>query len=234
MFVYVINLSCSDRKRNYLLPETSPPNTKPAAKSLTRREPTQERAKARVERILVSASEMIAETGSDTVRMTEVAARAGIPIGSLYQYFPDKAAILRLLAVRFMERVQASLIEGLKDIASADEALARIDAIVEGYYATFINEPVVRDVWSGTQSDKVLQALDIEDSRENGRLVASALKHLVPEADHARFDAGCFLLMQMAGAAIRLAIAVEREEGDLLVEEFRRLTRSELSHYLRA
>tara|TARA_R110002124_G_scaffold216964_1_gene382769 strand:- start:643 stop:1248 length:606 start_codon:yes stop_codon:yes gene_type:complete len=201
---------------------------------MTRREPTQERAKARVERILVSASELIAETGSDTVRMTEVAARAGIPIGSLYQYFPDKGAILRLLAMRFMERVRTSLAEGLKDIASADEALARIDAILEGYYETFINEPVVRDVWSGTQSDKALQALDIEDSRENGRLVAAALKHLVPEEKHARFDAACFLLMQIAGAAVRLAIAVERAEGDLLVAEFRRLTRNELASFLKA
>ena len=207
--------------------------TQEAAKTMTRREPTQERAKARVERILASASELIAETGSDAVRMTEVAARAGIPIGSLYQYFPDKGAILRLLAVRFMERVRASLAEGLKDIATADEALARIDAIVEGYYATFINEPVVRDVWSGTQSDKALQALDIDDSRENGRLVAASLRHLVPESDHARFDAACFLLMQIAGAAVRLAIAVERAEGDLLVAEFRRLTRNELTSFLK-
>ena len=212
----------------------SPASDTPDGKTMTRREPTQERAKARVERILVSASELIAETGSDTVRMTEVAARAGIPIGSLYQYFPDKGAILRLLAMRFMERVRVSLAEGLKDIASADEALARIDAILEGYYETFINEPVVRDVWSGTQSDKALQALDIEDSRENGQLVAAALKHLVPEEKHARFDAACFLLMQIAGAAVRLAIAVERAEGDLLVAEFRRLTRNELASFLKA
>ncbi len=211
-------------------PATETPDV---AKSMTRREPTQQRAKDRVERILASASELIAETGSDAVRMTEVAARAGIPIGSLYQYFPDKAAILRLLAVRFMERVRISLAEGLKDISSVEEALARIDTILDAYYGTFINEPVVRDVWSGTQSDKALQALDIEDSRENGRLVAAALKHLVPEAEHVRFEAACFLLMQISGAAVRLAIAVERTEGDLLVAEFRRLTRNELTSFLK-
>lgn len=199
---------------------------------LTRRKPMQERAKARVERILVAATELIAENGSDTVRMTEVAARAGIPIGSLYQYFPDKAAILRFLAVRFMERTRVSLVEGLQGIGTGDEALERIDLIVENYYQTFIDEPVVRDVWSGTQSDKTLQALDIEDSRENGKLLVSALEHLVPSDERERFEAACFLLMQMAGAATRLAIGVERHEGDVLISEFRRIVRSELAAFV--
>ncbi|MGB3810493.1 MAG: TetR/AcrR family transcriptional regulator [Parvibaculum sp.] len=203
-----------------------------SAAPTARRQPTQERAKARVERILAAASELIAETGSDTVRMTEVAARAGIPIGSLYQYFPDKAAILRLLAMRFMERVREGLHVGLQGIDSGDEALARIDSILENYYATFLNEPVVRDVWSGTQSDKALQALDIEDSRENGQLVFNALKPLVRKRDHARFEAACFLLMQLSGAAVRLAIAVERKEGDRLIAEYRRMMRSELRTFL--
>ena len=199
---------------------------------LTRRKPTQERAKARVERILVAATELIAESGSDTVRMTEVASRAGIPIGSLYQYFPDKAAILRFLAVRFMERIRESLTEGLQGIETVDGALARIDQIVEGYYQTFIDEPVVRDIWSGTQSDKVLQALDIEDSRDNGQIFYEVLKRFVDPAEHARFEAACFLIMQMAGAATRLAIAVERQEGDLLMVEFRRLVRRELESFM--
>ena len=198
----------------------------------TRRQPTQERAKARVARILAAASELIAETGSDTVRMTEVAARAGIPIGSLYQYFPDKAAILRMLALRFMERVREGLRDGLTGIESREEALSRIDAILENYYATFLTEPVVRDIWSGTQSDKALQEIDIEDSRENGALVFAALKPLVQKRDHKRFEASCFLLMQLSGAAVRLAIAVERKEGDRLMTEYRRMIRTELSGFI--
>jgi AcrR family transcriptional regulator len=197
-----------------------------------RRQPTQERAKARVERILAAASELIAETGSDAVRMTEVAARAGIPIGSLYQYFPDKAAILRTLALRFMDRVREGLRDGLAGITDGEEALSRIDAILEGYYATFLNEPVVRDIWSGTQSDKALQEIDIEDSRANGELVFAALKPLVNKSDHARFEASCFLLMQLSGAAVRLAIGVEREEGDRLMSEYRRMVRSELAGFV--
>ena len=202
----------------------------PAAVSV-RRKPTQKRAKERVEKILTTASEMISETGSDAVRMTELAARAGVPIGSLYQYFPDKASILRTLAVRFMEATQEMLAALVADIKSREDALTNVDFAIEGYYATFLDEPVIRDVWSGTQSDKVLQALDIEDSRENGRIFFEGLKRFVDPAEHIRFEAACFLIMQMAGAATRLAIAVDRKEGDLLMTEFRRLVQRELTGF---
>ena len=199
-----------------------------------RRKPTQARALERVERILTAASELIAETGSDAVKMTEVAERAGVPIGSLYQYFPDKTAILKTLAERIGARVRAGIAASLEGVDTGAEALARLDRLLENYYAMFLDEPVVRDIWSGTQSDKALQALDIEDSRANGRLVAGALKHLVPRREQARFETVCFLTMQLTGAAVRLAIAVDRKEGDRLMAEYRRLLQTELGAFLRA
>lgn len=198
-----------------------------AGKAVIRRKPTQERAKERVERILAAASELITQTGSDAVRMSEIASRAGVPIGSLYQYFPDKPAILRMLALRVMERVREGLKESLAGIETTKEARIRVDQLLEGYYALFITEPDVRDIWSAIQSDKTLQVLDIEDSRVNGKVVFDALKHLVPKRDLPRFEIGCFLLMQLTGAAVRLAIAVDRKEGDRLMKEYRALTQRE-------
>ncbi|MBX3493522.1 MAG: TetR family transcriptional regulator [Parvibaculum sp.] len=198
----------------------------------TRRKPTQARALERVERILAAASDLIAETGSDAVKMTEVAERAGVPIGSLYQYFPDKAAILQTLAERIAERVRAGIAESLAGVATRDDALARMDRLLADYYALFLTEPVVRDIWSGTQSDKKLQELDITDSRANARVVADALKHLVPRKERARFETVCFLTMQLTGAAVRLAIAVDRKEGDRLMAEYRRMLRDEIGGFL--
>lgn len=193
-----------------------------------RRQPTQARARERVERILTAATELIAETGSDAVRMTEVAERAGVPVGSLYQYFPDKAAILRMLAMRVMERVRDGLLHNLNGAASTADALARVDAALVGYYRLFLTEPVTRDIWSATQADKTLQELDVEDSRVNGRIFFDGLKHLVPKREHARLKTASFLLMQLSGAAVRFAIAVDRKEGDRLMEEYRRILRAEL------
>src|SRR5205809_464260 len=63
--------------------------------------PTQQRSRERVERMLAAASEIIEKHGSDAMRMSEVAERAGVPIGSLYQFFPDKRALIRTLAERY-------------------------------------------------------------------------------------------------------------------------------------
>ena len=202
------------------------------AQKTTRRQPTQARARERVERILTAATELIAETGSDAVRMTEVAERAGVPIGSLYQYFPDKPAILRTLAMRVMERVRDGLRQNLEGVESTADAIARIDAIMVGYYNLFLTEPVTRDIWSGTQSDKALQELDIEDSRQNALIFAAALRPLVAPRDHGRLEAASFLLMQLSGAAVRLAIAVDRKEGDRLIAEYRLIMRRELESLL--
>ncbi|WP_421863130.1 TetR family transcriptional regulator [Parvibaculum sp.] len=197
-----------------------------------RRQPIQARARERVERILTAATELIAETGSDAVRMTEVAERAGVPIGSLYQYFPDKPAILRTLAMRVMERVRDGLRLNLEGVKSPADAIARIDAIMVGYYNLFLTEPVTRDIWSGTQSDKALQELDIEDSRRNAQIFSAALKNFVPRRNHARLEAASFLLMQLSGVAVRLAIAVDRQEGDRLIEEYRCIMNRELESLL--
>ena len=186
-----------------------------------RRAPVQQRSRERVEAILAAAHDLIVDRGSDALKMSDIAAAAGVPIGSLYQYFPDKAAILRELAVRFMARVRSMLGEGLAGIVDKGDALARMDALIAGYYQLFLDEPDIRDVWAATQSDKELQLLDIDDSRANGQIVFDAIEHLVPPSQHERLAAVTFLFTHLAGAAARLAIAVDRVQADRMMSEFR-------------
>ncbi len=77
-----------------------------------RRAPSQQRSRERVERMLAAASALIAEQGSDAMRMGEVAERAGVSIGSLYQFFPDKRAIVWALAERYTAESQACISAG--------------------------------------------------------------------------------------------------------------------------
>ena len=102
------------------------------------------------------------------MRMSEVAERAGVPIGSLYQFFPDKGAIIRTLAERYNALGRACIEEELadvRDLEGLNDAFARL---IDIYYALFLAEPVMRDIWSGTQADKALRDIDLDDSRQTG------------------------------------------------------------------
>ena len=74
--------------------------------TLMRRIPQQTRSQQRVDMILDAAADLFAEVGYESATTNAIAARAEISIGSLYQYFPDKDAILRALADRYLEQLR--------------------------------------------------------------------------------------------------------------------------------
>src|SRR5512138_188963 len=65
-----------------------------------RKQPVQQRSRATVESILTAASQVFAEQGYAAGTTNRIAERAGVSIGTLYQYFPNKET----LAVRLLER----------------------------------------------------------------------------------------------------------------------------------
>lgn len=70
-----------------------------------RRKPTQERSRQRVDVILDTVARLLLERGFDQINTRIVAERAGIPVGSIYQYFPNKYAIFVALAERYAEQI---------------------------------------------------------------------------------------------------------------------------------
>ena len=63
--------------------------------------PQQERAARRVDALLKAAAEVLAERGLEVATMTEIAERAGASIGAVYQYFPNKDALMNALRTRY-------------------------------------------------------------------------------------------------------------------------------------
>lgn len=197
-----------------------------------RKSPIQERSKARVERILEVAGELIVRGGSDQLRMSEVAASAGISIGSLYQYFPEKAALIRMLAERINLQSRDCIREGLKDVIDLASLESSFAALVDTYYAIVREQPVMRDIWSGMQADRQLLALQVAESRACGQMLADAIfkVHRVRgRADTKRVEQAAFLIWEMGEATIRLAIAVDPAEGAALVTAYKRMALREIT-----
>ena len=74
-------------------------------KNHLRRQPQQKRSQERVEKILDIAAIVFDEIGFEATTTHEIASRADISVGSLYQFFPDKLAIFNALELRHLDRV---------------------------------------------------------------------------------------------------------------------------------
>jgi AcrR family transcriptional regulator len=74
---------------------------------LRRREPVQERSKRRVERILAAAMELLEADGADAVTTRAIAERADVPVATVYQFFPNREAILSEILLEHLDRRDA-------------------------------------------------------------------------------------------------------------------------------
>lgn len=82
-----------------------------------RKRPSQARSKATVDTILEATTRILKKQGFDALSTNAVAAQAGVSIGSLYQYFPNKEALVRALIDRHMEEMNAAIFAELKRVA---------------------------------------------------------------------------------------------------------------------
>ncbi len=74
-----------------------------AAEKIYRKKPVQARSQTTVDGILVAAAEILARTGYDRFTTNHVARAAGVSVGSLYQYFPSKEALVAALLDRHVD-----------------------------------------------------------------------------------------------------------------------------------
>ena len=216
-------ISVKQKCEDYSLMAETPELVVPA-----RRTPQQQRSRERVERILNAAKGLIERSGSDAMKMGELAVEAEISIGSLYQYFPDKAAVIGALAERYNEEGRACIRDGLVGVDDASGFRRAFGELIDIYYGLFLAEPVMRDIWSGTQADKSLRGIDLADSHENGALVGAVLQRIHPGADRAELLSRATLVMYLGTATMRLAISVDRAEGDAYVANYKRMALAEL------
>ena len=100
------------------------------------RAPKRQRGKQRVAQLLAAGAAAFAEYGYEAATMTEIAARAGAPIGSLYQFFPSKEALADSLVRSYVGLLAADL--------DALEVHARdigTEALVQGLFSVLRGHP---------------------------------------------------------------------------------------------
>ena len=98
--------------------------------SVNRRIPQQERGERRVAELLEAAAFELAEVGYYAATMKAIAKRAGASIGAVYQYFPDKEAIVSALRTRYVNEMEEQWIE-LEEASAGLPVRERTQSFIE-------------------------------------------------------------------------------------------------------
>ena len=98
-----------------------------------RKKPRQARAEATIAAIVEAAAQVLRKDGEEALTTAKIASRAGVSIGSLYQYFPNKEAILLALIRKEREAIAGEVARRIAEIE-----LKNGEAMVRGVVATLV------------------------------------------------------------------------------------------------
>ncbi|WP_327070299.1 TetR/AcrR family transcriptional regulator [Kitasatospora sp. NBC_01302] len=170
------------------------------------REPQQQRSREKVARILAATTRLLEEHAYEEIGTKLIAAEAGVSIGVLYRFFPDKHAIAGTLTLRwldeFLELTERAL-AGPRP-ATAGELTSRV---LDAHVRFRREQPGFRGLWFNGPPQPALRAYD----EENDARLAAAIRTVLV-SDYGYPDTPAF--------ALRTALAVSTT-GKLLDTAFR-------------
>ena len=196
-----------------------------------RRIPVQGRSVARVNRMLDACARLVDEIGYEALTTTLLAERAGVAIGSVYQFFPDKRAIVQALTLRNMESYLARL---ARRFADGDFAYwwDGVDAAMDEYIAMHRTVPGFRTLHFGDVVDVHL----LDEERDNNSVIAERLTRLLVEQfgllETGRLRFAIEIAVESADALTKMAFRRDPEGDDAVLDEAKALIREYLHRHV--
>jgi AcrR family transcriptional regulator len=183
------------------------------ARASARKTPNQERAKATVEAILTATARVLVKDGYDGASTNRIAAAAGVSIGSLYQYFPSKEALVGTLLDRHLADMMQVFDETVLRIADAPLETATCEMVRAMIHAHAI-DPKLHKIFA----EQLPRHGRLQRIGEIERYVADRLRvYLEIHRDSIRpknLDMAVFLLVQLVESAGHGAMLNPRNEFD--------------------
>lgn len=183
-----------------------------------RNPPTQARSRQRLARVLDAADEVLAREGAGAFTTTRVAEVAGVPVGSVYRYFPDKQAIAEALAVRYWDGFQ-DLVVAVAETDERDPLPDPVGAALEALAAGFRSQPGFLALWyGGLRTERIRDAT----RPTRGAIAGSVQRILVthwPDADEEARAATARMVVIAGDGLLREAFrAAAGGDTDVLAE----------------
>ena len=202
--------------------------------SKMRRQPKQVRSQERVKQILDVAEQLFLEVGYESTTTRAIAARARVSVGSLYQFFPDKEAILKALSVRYMETQYQRFLD-LHTSDAATLSLGRyVDQIIDVFDQFYTDYPGSRAIFEqllDTITWSAIEKIDDFDYQVIDEL-ARSFHSRKPSLSLQKCEHMAMIVTKTITELLWLSLSGNQEFRQELVAETKLLILSYLQHYL--
>lgn len=191
-----------------------------------RTRPVQQRGIARFEAILNAARVVLADRGYEHFTIEDVAAEARIPVGSVYQYFPNKYSVVAELAAQDTEFLVVAINEVLPSFPSEDwQHLA--DDLIEALAFLWSSDASRPVVWAAMRSTAATRKRAAENTAAIARAATGLLVPLTGHLTERQRFTVAEVTVETCQSLLNLAMATGELDRDV-VEENKRLMRAYL------
>ncbi|MFJ9562163.1 TetR family transcriptional regulator [Streptomyces fuscichromogenes] len=193
-----------------------------------RRTPQQARSKARLARVLTAAERVLIAEGVPALTTTRVAAAAGVSVGSLYQYLPDRDAIIDALAATYFSRLEAVMEEFVRG-AATERWSDPVGVLIDAYAGLYRTEQGFRALWFGSGLTDRTRAADREHKIRMADGVRRLLLGLGIAGDPEGLGRACHAAVLAADALAQEAFRRDSEGDTALLDEAKVMLRGYLT-----
>jgi AcrR family transcriptional regulator len=151
-----------------------------------RKSPVQARSAASVDAILDATIQVLLRVGKERLTTTRVALRAGVSVGTLYQYFPNKSALLQAALQRHLAEVTETVERVCKEQKGGtlrQMVTALISAFLEAKMKDAETSVALYSVSSDVDGAKIAQQMGIRSNQAIVRMLESASDRLAIDSD---------------------------------------------------
>ncbi|KPA92004.1 transcriptional regulator, TetR family [Pseudomonas asplenii] len=186
---------------------------RPSPRITSRKQPRQARSNELVTAILQAAVQVLAKEGMRRFTTTRVAERAGVSVGSVYQYFPNKAAILFRLQSDEWQQTSDMLCAIVED--RAHPPLVRLRTLVRAFVRSECDEAAVR-VALNDAAPLYRDAPQAREVRAAGRRTFELfIEEALPEASASTRALACELIGMTLGSVGKTYSESPRTEAEI-------------------
>lgn len=197
-----------------------------------RKTPTQLRAKQRVERILDATEALLIENGVGALTVYDIANRAEVPVGSLYQYFTNRDEVLYALCERHYRILSAAANEYFTNIRTVADFTRDVRKALYLCWDYTNSNAAFRQLFFDVQAWGVLREVDWQDTLLNAERMSDALRSLVSYVPRDSVLALCIIIGDSASSTARIAVRVD-DLRDELFKQFVSMVESRVFTLLR-